>query len=191
MTVPALPLPSRPDATVRVLVTELGERVGTETAAGWCVDLLSGADPHDYLAMLGYLGSNSRRAAFDPSWHDYWVRTWGARGLLYVWADSAAPVVVQGLGDEHWRPAEMCLKVSTLRQVGESGPGAVALVDHELPRVRQQAVRCLGANGDTEHVVIVEQALSDEHRDVRRVAARALVLLGDRLDLDIDVPDLG
>jgi len=78
-----------------------------------------------------------------------------------------------------------------LRQIGESGPGAVALVDHELPRVRQQAARCLGANGDTEHVAIVEGALSDENADVRRAAARALVLLGERLDLDLDVPDLG
>ncbi len=191
MTVPTLPPPTRPDATVRDLVTELAERVGAETAAGWCADLLAGADPHDYVGMLGYLGSNCRRAAFDPSWHDYWVRTWGGRGLLYVWADSAAPVVVAGLGDEHWRPAEMCLKVSTLRQIGESGPGAVALADHELPRVRQQAVRCLGANGDTEHVAMVDRALSDDNADVRRAAARALVLLSERLDLDLDVPDLG
>ncbi|MBA2699461.1 MAG: HEAT repeat domain-containing protein [Nocardioidaceae bacterium] len=191
MTVPTLPPPSNPDATVRVLVTELGARVGAVTAAGWCADLLSGADPHDHVEMLDYLGSNCRRAAFDPSWYDYWVRTWGARGLLYIWSDSVAPAVVAGLGDEHWRPAEMCLKVSTLREIGESGPGAAALVEHALPRVRQQSLRCLGANGDTEHVALVERAIDDEHADVRRAAAHALARLSQRLDLGIEIPDLG
>ncbi|MEJ7629243.1 MAG: HEAT repeat domain-containing protein [Nocardioidaceae bacterium] len=178
-----LPPPSRPDATVRALVTELGERVGAETAAGWCADLLSGADPHDYVAMLDYLGSNCGRAAFDPSWYDYWVRTWGARGLLYVWADSAASTVVQGLGDEHWRPAEMCLKVSSLRELAEAGVPAVSLTEHELPRVRANAVRTLGLVGDTEHVETVESALDDEDPLVRRAADLAMRRLNARLDL--------
>ena len=64
---------------------------------------------------------------YPAQWKDYWVRTWGARGLLYVWDDSAAPAVVAGLDDEHWRPAEMCLKVSTKRELGEAGPRAAVL----------------------------------------------------------------
>ena len=46
------------------------------------------------------------------------MRTWGARGLLHVWADSATDAVVRGLADEHWRPAEMCLKVAARHERG-------------------------------------------------------------------------
>lgn len=191
MTVPPLPPPTTPEASPPELVTELGRIVGPETAAGWCADLLAGADPHDYVEMLDYLGSNTRKAAFDPSWYDYWPRTWGARGLLYVWADSAAPVVVEGLGDAHWRPAEMCLKVATKREIGEAGPGAVPLSEHELPRVRAAALRCLGKVGDTEHVEVVDAALDDEQPQVRRAGARALAEMIRRLDLDRSPPDLG
>jgi hypothetical protein len=191
VTVPSLPPPSGQDDTPRGLVTELGVLVGEETAAGWCADLLAGADPHDYLPVLPYLGKNCATAAFDPGWHDYWRRTWGGRGLLYVWAESAAGVVVAGLGDEHWRPAEMCLKVATLREIGEAGPGAVPLADHELPRVRLNAIRCLGAVGDTEHVETVVAALEDADPAVRRAASRAVRLLARRLDLDSStLPDV-
>lgn len=190
MPVPDLPVPSGGDDSPRGLVIELGALVGVERAAGWCADLLAGADVHGYVAMLAYLGKNCATAAFDPGWHEYWHRTWGGRGLLYVWAESAAGVVVAGLGDEHWRPAEMCLKVATLREIGEAGPAAVPLVEHELPRVRLNAVRCLGAVGDTEHVDIVVGALGDEDPAVRRAAARGIRLMAKRLDLAPDaLPD--
>ncbi len=165
-------------------MSELGRLVGSETAAGWCADLLAGGEPHVYVEMLAYLGRNCRNAAFDPSWPDYWPRTWGGRGLLYVWASSAAPVVVSGLADDHWRPAEMCLKVAANWEIGEAGPGAARLVGHELPRVRVAALRCLGLVGDTEHVDLVEAALDDAEADVRRAAARAMAALVSRLDLD-------
>ena len=184
-----LPAPTDPDGTPRQLITELGRRVGEREAAGWCSDLIAGADPHDFVEMLDYLGRNCRAAAFDPSWYDYWPRTWGARGLLYVWAPSAAPVVVEHLGDEHWRPAEMCLKVASLRELGEAGPGAERLSHHELPRVRATAIRCLGKVGDTEHVAAVEGALDDAQEAVRGAAVRALALLDRRLDLGLDIPD--
>jgi hypothetical protein len=178
-----LPPPSKPGESPRALVTELGERVGAETAAGWCADLLAGADANDYVHVLGYLGPNCRTAAFDTRWHDYWHRTWGARGLLYVWADSATAPVVAGLGDEHWRPAEMCLKVAARREIGAAGPGAVPLVTHELPRVRAAAIRCLGKIGDVEHVETVEGARADPDALVRRAADRALIEMVGRLDL--------
>ncbi len=178
-----LPTPRHPAGSPRALVTELGQHAGEETAAGWCADLLSGSDVRDYIPVLPYLGRNCAEAAVDPRWHDYWHRTWGARGLLYVWADSVTPVVVEHLCDEHWRPAEMCLKVAALREIGEAGPGAVLLARHELPRVRSAALRCLGAVGDTEHVVAVEAALDDDSPDVRRSAAHAHQRLAARLDM--------
>ncbi len=191
MSTQSLPPPTNPAGSPRQLVTELGRRAGVETAAGWCADLLAGADPHDYVAVLDYLGSNCGSAAFDPRWHDYWHRTWGGRGLLYVWADSAAAVVVAGLDDEHWRPAEMCLKVAARRELGAAGPGAVPLTRHELPRGRATAVRVRGRVGDTEHVDAVDIARDDPELAVRRASARALTEMVKRLDLDRDPPDLG
>jgi HEAT repeat protein len=134
--------------------------------------------------VLGYLGANCRTAAFDSRWHDYWHRTWGARGLLYVWSDSATAPVVAGLSDEHWRPTEMCLKVAARREIGEAGPGAIHLVTHELPRVRAAALRCLSKVGDAEHVDMVEAARDDPDAQVRRAAHRALLEMVERLDLE-------
>lgn len=179
----SLPAPKHPGGSPRDLVLQLGDRVGAEQAAAWCADLLDGADVRRYVAVLPYLGSNCATAAFDARWHDYWHRTWGARGLLYVWSPSAARVVVSHLSDDHWRPAEMCLKVATRRELGEAGPQAASLMSSDLPRVRAAASRCLGVVGDTEHVSAVEAALDDESTEVRRAAVRALERLELRLDL--------
>ncbi|MGZ4466734.1 MAG: HEAT repeat domain-containing protein [Nocardioides sp.] len=184
---PALPPPRDLDAPVGVLVAELAARAGLDATVAVCLDLLAGADRRAHTAELAYL-TGSAWDADDPHldpvrWRDYWVRTWGARAFLYVWADVAAPGVVAGLDDEHWRPAEMCLKVATRRELGEAGPGAARLAGHALPRVRAQALRALGAAGDTEHLDVVRAAHDDPDPDVRRQAARALDAMAARLDL--------
>ena len=92
-----------------------------------CCRLLAGAPREDHLGELRYLAGHSFDAgdrALDPDvWPDYWLRTWGARGLLYVWDDAATDAVIEGLADDHWRPAEMCLKVATRHEVGGAGTG--------------------------------------------------------------------
>ena len=182
-----LPPPRDLEAPVGVLLVELAGHLGVPATVGLCLDLLDGADRRDHLPALPYLtglGFAPGAPTLDPDrWRDHWVRAWGARGLLYVWTDDAGPGIVAGLGDEHWRPAEMCLKVATRRELGEAGPAAVGFLDHGLPRVRAQALRTLGAAGDTEHVAAVRDALDDDHPDVRRQAARALERLAARLDL--------
>lgn len=186
-----LPPPRDLEAPVRRLVAELAGHLGRPATVALCVGLLQGADREDHLAELPYLtglsfedGSPRR----DPSsWPDHWVRSWGARGLLHVWDESASAAVVAGLADEHWRPSEMCLKVAVRHEVGGAGDGAVALSTHELPRVRAQAMRALGAVGDTEHVAAVRDRLDDADEGVRRQAARALERLSARLDL-VDDP---
>ncbi|MEO6512007.1 MAG: HEAT repeat domain-containing protein [Nocardioides sp.] len=187
-----LPLPRDLDAAVGVLVRELADRIGEQAAVDLCVELLEGADRNEHPDAMPYLTGvvfDEDSPTFYPAqWKDYWVRTWGARGLLYVWHDAAASAVVAGLDDEHWRPAEMCLKVSTKRELGEAGPRAAVLaVEGELPRVRVQALRTLGAVGDTEHVDVVRGRLEDEEQVVRRQAARSLTQLAQRLDLEVDV----
>ena len=144
-----LPPPRDLEAPVGELVLELADHLGEGAVVELCVELLSDGDREAHPEVMPYftgLVFEEGSPTTDPQhWKDYWVRTWGARGLLYVWDDSAAPAVVAGLDDEHWRPGEMCLKVSTKREIGEAGPRAAVLaVEGELPRVRVQALRTLG-----------------------------------------------
>ena len=175
-----LPPPRDLDAPVGLLVEELAAHLGVGATVEHCLALLAGADPRQHADVLPYLTGLAPDRTHRPP---HWARTWGARGLLHVWVEDAAPAVVAGLDDEHWRPTEMCLKVSTRRCLGPAGPRAAELVDHPLPRVRTQAVRTLGAAGDTEHVTAVRDALDDGDGVVRRAAARALEAMVLRLDL--------
>ena len=169
------------------LIADLAARLGVPRFVALCTDLMAGAEREQYVEELRSLTGHDWRPGDDvfdrEIWHDYWLRTWGARGLLHVWDDTATGAVVRGLGDEHWRPAEMCLKVAAKHEVAGTGDGAAALAGHELPRVRAQAVRALAATGDTEHVAAVRERLGDPDEAVRRQAARALGLLERRLDL--------
>jgi hypothetical protein len=185
-----LPTPDEGDRPIAERIRELDALVGRDRFVEVCVDLLGGADRTSYVPELRYLTGHTWEAddpVRDPAvWKDYWVRTWGARGLLHCWHDAATGAVVAGLDDQHYRPAEMCLKVAAAWDVAGAGPGAAALATHPLPRVRAQAVRTLGLVGDTEHVDAVRAALDDDDETVRRQAARAYERMARRLDL----PDL-
>ena len=175
----------RPD--VARSIADLAERIGTPAFVSVCVDLMAGAPRERYVEELRAL----TRQAWEPgdrvfdrgSWKDHWVRSWGARGLLHVWHDSATAAVVRGLDDEHYRPAEMCLKVAVRHEVAGTGDGAARLARHPLPRVRAQAMRCLAVSGDHEHADAVRAGLDDPHDGVRRQAERAWQTMVRRLDL--------
>ena len=180
----SLPTPDEGRESPRDLLARLESHVGTTRAALLCAELLASHDPAEHPETLLYLGGAAGRAILDgsPSWRPYWARVWGARGLLYVWDDAATGAVLDGLRDEAWRVAEMCLKVCALRDL-PAGDDAVRLAGHELPRVRATAVRALGATGDVEHVDAVRDALDDEAEEVRGAAHRALKRMRARLDL--------
>lgn len=168
-------------------IVELAGRIGVPAFVSVCVDLLGGAPRDRYADELRWLTGHGRQpgdGVLDESaWKDYWVRSWGARGLLHVWHDSATTAIVRGLADPHYRPAEMCLKVATRHDVAGAGDGASRLADHERARVRAQAMRCLAVCGDREHVGVVRAGLDDADDAVRRQAERALEVLARRLDL--------
>jgi len=172
---------------VAELIADLAARLGVPRFVALCTDLMAGAEREQYVEELRSLTGHDWRPGDDvfdrEIWHDYWLRTWGARGLLHVWDDTATGAVVRGLGDEHWRPAEMCLKVAAKHEVAGTGDGAAALAGHKLPRVRAQAMRALAVQGDTEHLAVVRDRLDDEDAEVRGQAARALDALERRLDV--------
>jgi len=172
------------------LIAELADRLGRDAFTAVCVDLMRGAPREHHLDELPWLTGHDWSAGEpvrDPgTWHDYWLRTWGTRGLLHVWDDPdgrATGAVVAGLADEHWRPVEMCLKVVAAHDVAGAGDGAAALAAHDLPRVRAAAMRALAVAGDTEHVDVVRDHLDDPDPAVRRAAARSLERMTVRLDL--------
>src|SRR5215510_11288371 len=79
-------------------------RRGTVQVVAGCVALLQRQDvDDDFLLALsgpaGYVGLDDGPAQRNQ----YWRRVWGARGLLYAWADEAEGAVVAALDDEHWR----------------------------------------------------------------------------------------
>lgn len=171
---------------VAELIGELADRLGREPFADVCVALLRGAPREEHLDSLPWLTGHDWSAGQpvrDPAvWKDYWVRTWGARGLLHVWSDSASSAVVEGLADPEWRPAEMCLKVVAAHDVAFAGDASAALATHALPRVRAAAARALAVAGDTEHVAVVAALEDDPDPAVRRAAGRSLERLRRRLD---------
>ncbi len=167
----------------RALLAQLRDALGEGECARTCTALLAGADPGAYRAELAYLGGAGGFLVPGGGWAAYWARVWGARGLLYVWDPSSEPTVVAGMGDPQWRVAEMCLKVSALREIAAAGDPAVRLASHELSRVRAQAVRALGVLGDTEHADTVRGAEEDDDLSVRRAAELALRRMRERLDL--------
>lgn len=180
----ALPPPRDLRAAPRLMLAQLRDLLGEAACVEVCAALLEGAEPAIFRSELAYLGGGGGLRVPDGTWKLYWARVWGARGLLYVWAPSAEPPVVRGLADSHWRVAEMCLKVSALREIAAAGDPATRLVEHHLPRVRATAVRALGLLGDTEHVAVVRAAGADDESSVRRAVELALRRLAERLDVE-------
>ena len=178
-----LPRPDDPELLPRDLLAALRREIGEPAAVDCCVELLTGVDFREWIDVLPYVGGRATGALLDGRMGEEWGRAWGARGLLYVWEAWAAAPVVAALSDPFWRVAEHCLKVSTLRELGPAGPLAAELARHDLPRVRAQAIRTLGAVGDTEHVDTVDAALGDPAASVRTAAERAMARLVERLDL--------
>lgn len=159
----------------------------TETVS-CCVDVLSGAitaDRPDAPALAVLDGGAYRQRILAGEAPDYWLRVWAARGLLYVWDETAVPAVITGLADDHWRVREMSAKVSRLRLLGQAGDDLARLVADDVPRVRKAALRALGEVGETEHAVAVHAALGDHDPDVAATADDTLGLMAQRLDRDL------
>ena len=114
-----------------------------EVVAG-CVALIRG----DYAdeAFIREIGGEGATYILDGNKRvddRYWFRTWGARGLLYVWEDSALPAIVEATHDEHWRVREMAAKVVARHQLDDALPEVVRLRDDPVPRVRTAAERAI------------------------------------------------
>jgi hypothetical protein len=78
-----------------------------------------------------------------PKGQLYWLRVWGARGLLWVWDDSALGALRVALADEAWRVREMAVKVVARHRVGDLLSTVAGLQDDPVPRVQTAANRAV------------------------------------------------
>jgi len=115
---------------------------GKEGVVLGCIDLLSGRDADP--ALVQALGGPTADWYIDggPA-HRYWLRVWGARGLLWAWDDSAVPAVMAALDDDEWRVREMAAKVVARHLVEDALAEVSMLQDDPVPRVRAAASRAL------------------------------------------------
>lgn len=120
------------------------ERRGEAAVIDGCTAMLRGepADP-DLIYALG--GPPARWAvAGGQGGPEYWLRVWGARGLLWVWDDAAMPAVLDALSDEQWRVREMAAKICARHDLEAAIPRLAELVgDDPRARVRKAAERAL------------------------------------------------
>jgi HEAT repeat protein len=115
-------------------------RRGTAEVVAGCAALLAGGTADERLVLA--LGGPAAHAVLDGA-QQYWLRVWGARGLLYAWDGQAADTVTAALADEHWRVREMAAKVVRRHRLGEALPAVAALEHDPVPRVRAAAARAL------------------------------------------------
>ena len=114
---------------------------GSDTVVQACIDLLEGREVDPLLVRV--LGGPRAEAFLCRPAQAYWLRVWGARGLLWVWEDRAWPSLASALDDEAWRVREMAAKVVARHLLGEALPQVAARAHDPVPRVRQAASRAL------------------------------------------------
>jgi hypothetical protein len=170
--------------TPREAVAKACREAGEQKVALWCAELITRPDwNHPVLKWIGGASlAAHRERGLDDDVNEYWLRVWGARGLLYAWSPRAAPAVVSGLDDPAWRVREMCAKVARLRELGEAAEPLAALVTDEVPRVRLAAVRALALVGEGEHADLLKAAAGDDEMTVRAAARSAVATLSRRLE---------
>lgn len=121
---------------------EAESRGAADLVAG-CVDLLSRRDVDpELIYALGGPPARWAIAGGEPG-PDYWLRVWAARGLLWVWDDSATDAVLGALGDEHWRVREMAIRVCARHQLDDATQQIADCEHDERARVRTAAAKAL------------------------------------------------
>jgi HEAT repeat protein len=103
--------------------------------------LLAGADIDP--VMREVFGDEHSPEWLDSEVNAYWLRVWGARGLLWNWDPRAVPSVRAAMGDEAWRVREMAAKVIARHRIDDLQPELAALLRDPVPRVRSAASRAL------------------------------------------------
>lgn len=87
-------------------------------------------------------------------WPDYWLRVWGARGLLWKWDADSTAAIVTALDDEAWRVREMAAKVVARYRIADGLESVVAAQQDSNTRVRSAARRAVFALTSCLHLLL-------------------------------------
>lgn len=128
----------------RTMIEAECARRGKAALVDGCIVLMGGGDA-DY-RLIDALAGPAANSIVDREPDDeqrYWLRVWGARGLLWVWDDVAVDAVRAGLVDSSWRVREMSAKVIARHTVGQLFEAVATLREDPIPRVRAAATRAI------------------------------------------------
>lgn len=114
---------------------------GARVVADACMRLMAGADIDPLMREV--FGDQHSPEWLDSEVNAYWLRVWGARGLLWNWDPRAVASIRTALGDEAWRVREMAARVAARHLLDEVQPSITELVHDPVPRVRAAATRAL------------------------------------------------
>jgi HEAT repeat protein len=120
------------------------KRQGKAAVVAGCRSLLAGGEAEPRLILA--LGGRPARwaAGFDePPGPAYWLRVWGARGLLWAWDDEARPSILTALSDDAWRVREMATRVVIRHRVRAALRKVKRLRTDPNARVRKAAERAI------------------------------------------------
>jgi hypothetical protein len=114
---------------------------GPAAVADACMRLLAGADLDPLMREV--FGNQHSPEWLESDVNAYWLRVWGARGLLWNWDVRAVGSIRTALRDDAWRVREMAAKVVARHVVDEVQPEVAELLHDPIPRVRAAASRAL------------------------------------------------
>jgi hypothetical protein len=121
-------------------------RHGSAAVADACIRLLDGAEIDGIMREV--FGDQHSPEWLESEVNAYWLRVWGARGLLWNWDPRAAEAIRTALADEAWRVREMAAKVVARHLVDDVQPQVTGLLRDPVPRVRAAASRALALLAD-------------------------------------------
>ena len=118
-------------------------RLGRGEVVSRCLRLLAGGgvDDPEFLVALGGMAAVHLLDAGVPPEQAYWLRVWGARGLLWAGPGDDAGVLRAALADDAWRVREMTCKVLARHRLGDLLEDVAQLESDPVARVRSAASR--------------------------------------------------
>jgi HEAT repeat protein len=133
--------------TPRDSIRAVCEQRGVPAVIEGCLALIRGRDADPGL-IAALAGPTSVRYLDAPEDQRYWLRVWGARGLLWAITTEGddlrvAKAIVVALGDGHWRVREMAAKVAARHRIEAVQPALAELLTDENERVRAAAARAI------------------------------------------------
>lgn len=129
----------------RASIESACQRRGRGDVVVGCISLLQGAGV-DRALLLALAGPAANPfPPGTPRSTDYWLRVWGAPGLLRVWDPVCVPTIAVALEDPAWRFREMALRVVTRHRLAELFDEVLPLRVDPVPRVRTIATRAAEA----------------------------------------------